>query len=214
MIIRLISTQTFAVLWDWNCGFFGLFYEAGGEAIDAAGIFLEAVVAEGGFAFDLGPAGELVAFADVLEEGDVRAAGGLDEVDLEEDHLACAGDFGVVEVRGEEGGVFVAGARQDAGVAVEAEDHGESFEGAEHEGEAVVEEEVRGGLVAAAGAVDIDDSVGVEDAEGGDVAGGDVDASFRRGGGVEEDLLALDELAVAGFDGLELLAYDVHLFCL
>ena len=59
----------------------------------------------------------------------------------------------------------------DAGVAVEAEDHGGAFEGAEHHCEAVVEAEMGGGLVAAAGAVEIDDGVGVEDAERGAVAG-------------------------------------------
>ncbi len=62
-------------------------------------------------------------------------------------------------------------AGNDAGVAVEAKDHGGAFEGAEHHGEAVVEEEVGGGLVAAAGAIEIDDGVGVEDAERGAVAG-------------------------------------------
>ncbi len=87
------------------------------------------------------------------------------------EHLAGAGEFGVVEVGGEEGVVFGAVAGNDAGVAVEAEDHGGAFEGAEHEGEARVEAEVGCGLVAAAGAVEVDDGVGVEDAESGDVAG-------------------------------------------
>ena len=45
-----------------------------------------------------GPAVELVALADVVEEGDAHAAGGLDEVDVEHEHLAGAGDFGVVEM--------------------------------------------------------------------------------------------------------------------
>ncbi len=53
-------------------------------------------------------------------------------------HLAGAGELGVVEVGGEEGVVFGAVAGDDAGVAVEAEDHGAAFEGAEHQGEAAL----------------------------------------------------------------------------
>jgi hypothetical protein len=67
-----------------------------------------------------------------------------------------------------------------------------------------------GGLVATAGAVEVDDGVGVEDAEGGDVAGRDVDAAFGGGGGVEEDLLVLDEIAVGGIDALKLFAHGVR----
>src|ERR1700733_2437931 len=79
-------------------GLFGLLHEAGCEAVNAEGVFLTAVVVESGFAFGFGPAVELVSLADVVEEGNVHAAGGLDEVDVEEDKLTSAGWLGVVEV--------------------------------------------------------------------------------------------------------------------
>ncbi len=98
------------------------------------------------------------------------------------------GNSAVVEVSGEERVVFVvAAAGDDAGVAVEAEDHGAVFEGAEHQGEAVVGGAGGlGGLVAAAGAVEVDDGVaGVEDAESGELSRGE---TLTRPSGAAEAL--------------------------
>ncbi len=150
---------------------------------------------------------QLLALTDVVVEGHVHAAGGLDGFDGEVDHLSGTGRFRVVVVRGEERGVLGAAARKDAAVSIEAEDERGTFEGAEHQGQAAVGEQVRGGLVAAAGEVEIDDGVRIEDAKRGAIAGREVDSAFGGGGGVEEDVLPFDELAVNGLDGDELFAH-------
>jgi len=48
--------------------------EAGGEAVDAAGVLLHAVLFESSFAFDGSPAEELIAFANIFVERHVHPA--------------------------------------------------------------------------------------------------------------------------------------------
>jgi hypothetical protein len=184
------------------------FEETGGKAVNAASVLLTTIVNERGFAFDLCPARELMAFADVVVERDVHAAGGHNEVDGEVDDLACSGRLDVVEVRREEICVFGTGTWHDAAAAIEAKDHRCAFEGAEHEREASVGQKVCGGFVAAASAVEVNDGVWVEDAKSGHISRRDVDAACRGSGGIEKNVLALDELAMGWFNGRELLAHN------
>lgn len=66
-----------------------------------------------------------------------------------------------------------------------------------------------GGLVAAAGVVEIGDVVGVEDAEDVATFGREIDMTFgfEGGGGYEEHLLVFDELLVSRLDSVEELCH-------
>ncbi len=93
------------------------------------------------------------------------------------------------------------GGLDGAAAGVDAKDEGGGIEGAHHEGEATVFEEVRGGLVAAAGDVEVADARGGEDAEGVHALGREVDAAGVGSGGDEVDFLRGDEVAVGGGKG-------------
>ena len=66
-----------------------------------------------------------------------------------------------------------------------------------------------GGLIAAAGVVEVGDLVWIEDAEDVSAFGGQVDVSigFEWSGGYEEHLLMFDELPVCWLDSVEELCH-------
>jgi hypothetical protein len=64
---------------------------------------------------------------------------------------------------------------------------------AEHDRDAAVAQQMSGGLIAAAGQIQVADPVLVEDAEGVHPFRRQVDAAFGRGGGDEENQLRADE---------------------
>src|SRR5690606_17386275 len=89
--------------------------------------------------------------------------------------------------------------------AVQPDDVRGTFEGAEHDGDAAVLTQVRDGLSAAGGEVEVGEGVLVDDRERSVQAlRRDVDMPIvtARGGGDEEDPLSLDELTKATVDPL------------
>ena len=71
-----------------------------------------------------------------------------------------------------------------------------------------VGQQMSGSLVSASCAIEIDDGTVVENAQGSHIARGKVNSSVRGCGGVEEDALLLDELAMILLDALELFAHS------
>ena len=82
--------------------------------------------------------------------------------------------------------------------AVDTRYFGTLAEGAKHHRDAAVAQEVRGGLVAAAGEVEVGDARLVEHAKGVHPLGRQVNAAFGRGGGDEEDQLRAEEFGSSG----------------
>src|ERR1700683_1632575 len=80
-----------------------------------------------------------------------------------------------------------------AAAAVDARDLRVLAERAEHDRDAAVAQQMSGGLIAAAGQIQVADPVPVEDAKGVHPFRRQVDAAFGRGGGDEEDQLRADE---------------------
>ena len=70
-----------------------------------------------------------------------------------------------------------------------------------------VGQQMSGRFVSASCAIEIDDGVVAENAQGSHIARGKVNSSMRGCGGVEEDMLLLDELAMILLDALELFAH-------
>jgi hypothetical protein len=87
------------------------------------------------------------------------------------------------------------GARvDDPPLAVKAQNRRLLLEAAKHQREPAVLREVGGGLILAAGQVQVGHLCGAQYAKGIKPLGGDVDATLRRRGGSEEDVLRGDEL--------------------
>jgi hypothetical protein len=151
---------------------------------------------------------EDVAIAFEVEVGDGVSAGAGDAGDLDVDEGAGAGVWR--ELLGEFGEPGV-GFSDEGAAAVEADDLGRAIEGAEHDDDAAVFLEVRGGFGAAAGVILIDGFHGAEDAEGIAAFGGEVDVGIggKGRGADEEDFLLRDPAGEVGVDGGELLAHQI-----
>ena len=97
--------------------------------------------------------------------------------------------------------ILVAAAPDRPAAAVEPEDQRRPLKGAKHDGEPAIGKHVRCGFVAAAGAIEIDDAIGIEHAEAIGRARRDVDMPRRRGGSGEEDALAPNKIAMLLLEG-------------
>jgi hypothetical protein len=170
-------------------------------------VFLGAVLADFGGALVVCPFVEDVAIAFEVEVGDGVSAGARDAGDLDVDEGAGAGVRR--ELFGEFGEAGV-GFGDDFAAAVEADDSGRAVKGAEHDDDAAVFLEVRGGFGAAAGVILIDDVHGAEDAEGIAAFGRDVDVRVvgNGRGADEEDFLGGEPLRQFVVDLFELLAHN------
>lgn len=182
-----------------------------GQAVDAAGVFQAAICIEAVFALRFCPTRERGAFANVFKEWHTVSAGGLDEINIEHHHLARTGRLCAGERRVQQGEVFERAARDDASLAIETEDRGRAFEGAEHEGEASIGAQMRCGFIAAAGLVEVDDGTLVEHTQGGSIAGRDIDPAILSSGSIEENMLLQKKFAMRGLDRWELLSQGIGL---
>jgi hypothetical protein len=125
------------------------------------------------------------------------------------DHLSRADRLLSGECGFQERVVCLASASQDFPAAVKPQDIGRTFEGAEHDGEPAVRLKMRGRLVAAAGPVQIDDGVVVENGEGLCGARRDVDPRARRSRRGEKHALLTNEFAMLRLELWKLLAHEI-----
>jgi hypothetical protein len=126
---------------------------------------------------------------------------------MKADDLARAGRLDAAKGALEQFGVSPRAAAQRFAAAVEPHDVGRSVEGAEHDGEPAVRLEMGGGLVAAAGAVEIGDGALVDDRERIRPSRRHVDARIWGCGSGEENALPAYEVAMAGVEARKLLAH-------
>ena len=127
---------------------------------------------------------------------------------MKPDHLPGANGLDPGELARQQLVIGRAAATQGLAAAIEPEDIGRPLEGAEHDGEPAVSLQMRGGLVAAAGSVEIDDGALVDDRERVGPARRNVDSRIRRRRRGEEHPLAVDEFAVLCFKLRKLFAHD------
>src|SRR5690348_11517432 len=185
--------------------------QSGRQAVDADQVWLPPIAFEALLALGARPVVERGALAAIVEERRSVAAGGEHEVDGEADDLARAGRLDAAEGALKQLGIGSAGAPQNLAATVEAQDVRRPIEGAEHEREPAVRLEMGGGLVAAAGAVEISDSTLVDDRQGVRPARGNIHSCAGRGGRGEEDALAGDEVAMTGVKAGELFGHGALL---
>jgi len=119
------------------------------------------------------------------------------------DDLAGSRRLVILVAVSEQSIVFITMARDNPAVSVEAKNQRRALEGAEHQGEAAIGDEMRSGFVSAAGEIEIDDGVGIEHAERCHISRREIDATFAGGRGIEKDVLPLDELAMFRRNGAE-----------
>ena len=121
-----------------------------------------------------------VALGLVFEERHAVAAGCLHEIEVEPDDLARAERLAAAKVIGEQSRILIGAAMDGAAAPIEPEDQRRAFDGAEHDGDPAVGQQMGRRLVAAAGAVEIAGRVVADDAETVGRARRDVDARARR----------------------------------